>query len=295
MYVLLGANGFLGSYIVEKILSQTEDSVLAVSRQGELLNDSDRLINFSCDISRLDRLDALVEKIKAYGKCKIIDLAFWHNLDTLAENEAEAWQTNITSLSYFLNAIDAFESFYFASTDCVYGEGEANTAFFEDDPLKPISRYGVHKAVAECLVSSRSGNSFRLPYMFGPSKAVGKKHFYDIILENLRSGKTTRLFHDQYRSSLDFDKVASLFVLMAESHDSLKLPPLLNLCGDQSLSKYALGLLLAEKYGFSKDLLLPVSASTFESGPGAARAFNGAMDNTKLKKLLGLDELKIKI
>ncbi len=295
MYLLLGANGFLGSYILDKILSQTEDSVIAVTRKEGFIKSSDRVIPFPCDIGRFEQIDALADRIKTYGKCKVIDLAFWHNLDTLAKNEAEAWHTNITSLSYFLHAIDDFECFFFASTDCVYGEGEENRAFCEEDELEPISRYGVHKAAAECLVSARGGSSFRLPYMFGPSKAVGKKHFYDIILENLKSDKPTELFDDQYRSSLDFDKVASLFVYMAENHASLELPPVLNLCGDLSLSKYDLGLLLAEKYDLPKDLLLPVSAATFKTDPKAARAFNGAMDNSKLKELLGLDELKIKL
>ena len=295
MYVILGANGFLGSYIIEKILSQTVDSVIAVTRKEVSFKTSDRIISFPCDISRPSQIDALAEKIKPYGKCKFIDLAFWHNIDSLAQNENEAWQTNITALSYLLNSIEDFECFFFASTDCVYGEGDEGRAFREDSPLKPISRYGVHTALAECLVEAKGGKSFRLPYMFGPSKAAEKKHFYDVILENLKSGKVSELFHDQYRSSLDFDRVASLLVFMAENFTNLNLPGVLNLCGDESLSKYDLGLLLAEKYGLPKELLEPVSASSFKAGPGATRAFQGAMDNTKLKELLDLDELKINL
>jgi uncharacterized protein YbjT (DUF2867 family) len=53
MYLVIGANGFLGSYIIKAILENTNDSVLAVARNIGAVPDFDaaRVSWKSCDIS----------------------------------------------------------------------------------------------------------------------------------------------------------------------------------------------------------------------------------------------------
>lgn len=293
MYVVLGANGFLGSYIVSAIKQNTTDQVLAVARSIEGKLSNDKVIWFECDITIRKQVDALAEKASQYGPCKFIDLAFWHNIDTVASHPKDAWNTNITALTYLLNKIESPACFFFASTDCVYGEGRPEHRFKESDTLNPISLYGTHKAAAECLVRACGYNVFRLPYMFGPSLSEGKKHFYDVISDSLKQGKPMDLFHDSLRSALDFKTVADLMVRMVENFEQLHPPGVLNLCGDEDLSKYDLGVLLADKLGVTSDLLNAVSSQSLNTAPNAARALNGLMDNSLLKKTLGLSELKI--
>lgn len=295
MYAVFGANGFLGSYLLKSILANTSDQVLAVARSIQGKPASDRVLWFECDITNPDQVDALAKKIGQGEPCKFIDLAFWHHIDTVAKNPKDSWHTNITSLAYLLNTLDNLTCFFFASTDCVYGEGRADTPFKETDPLKPISLYGRHKAAAECLVRAKGYQVLRLPYMFGPSLSPDKKHFYDIIAAELQQNKEVNLFHDSLRSSLDFESVANVFIQLAENFSCLPVPHTLNVCGDDSLSKYDLGVMLAKKLGVPTELVLATSCLNLKTGPRAKRALNGLMDNTLVKSTLGIAALKIKI
>jgi dTDP-4-dehydrorhamnose reductase len=295
MYVVIGANGFLGSYLIKSIIENTADTVIAAARKIEGLPACERVLPVNCDITSVEDVDALAEIIRQGEPCKLIYLAAYHNLDLVAQYPKTAWDINITSLASFINSINNLSCFFFSSTDCVYGEGRPEYRFKECDPLLPISLYGVHKAAAECLVKARGYNVLRLPYMFGPSFSRGKKHFYDVLAEDLTKGKKVNLFYDSLRSSLDFETVADLFVRLAENYPALDLPAVLNLCGDDCLSKYDLGVMLAKKLGAPAELVQSVSSLTLETAPDAARAFNGLMDNSLLKSTLGIPELKIKI
>jgi len=295
MYSVLGASGFLGSYIIKSVLENTDDQILAVARSTQGKPQSGRVRWFECDITNPEQTDALAQTIGQGEPCKIIDLAFWHNIDTVAQYPKDAWHTNITALAALLNKLDNISCFLFASTDCVYGEGSPGQRFKESDPLNPISLYGVHKVAAECLVRARGYHVLRLPYMFGSSLLPHKKHFYDSITDSLKHGKKVDLFKDSLRSSLDFKTVADIIVSMAEPFCSKTIPQTMNLCGDENLSKYDLGVLLAKKLGAPAELVCPVSSSSLETVHNARRALNGLMDNTLLKATLGIGELKIKI
>ena len=51
MYVVVGANGYLGSYVVKNILEKTNENVLALARHFDLWEDEKRVEWKHCDIS----------------------------------------------------------------------------------------------------------------------------------------------------------------------------------------------------------------------------------------------------
>ena len=295
MYAVLGASGFLGSYLVKSILAGTDEDVLAVSRSVINNDYGNRVRFFPCDITNQEQVKALAKAIAEGERCKFIDLAFRHNIDTVDKYPRDSWHTNITSLSVLRNDLENIECFFFASTDCVYGEGNPGQRFKEEDSLRPISLYGTQKAAAECLVRTKGFHVLRLPYMFGPSLVPGKAHFYDVIKKNLAEDKETELFTDSMRSALDFESVADLIVRLTQIGSPENIPQTMNLCGDEALSEYDLGILLAEKLGKNTKLLRPVPSSTLATDINARRALNGLMDNTLLKSFLGIEEIRIKI
>ena len=68
------------------------------------------------------------------------------------------------------------------------------------------------------------------------------------------------------------------------------------MCGDDDLSKYDIGLMIADKFGFDKKLVKPIymndnTGEIFKS----ARALSTLMDNTKVKKILRLDTIKFEL
>lgn len=290
MYVIIGAGGFLGSELIYSVLEKTEDKVLAVARNQKIAkNENDRVEIFTGDLCDFSFLDTLAEKINKNENVKIFWTAACHNIDFVAENPDIARVMNIDIPEYLLKRVTA-EKIFFTSSDTVYGEGGAHL-FKEDDALCPISIYGEQKAYAEKLFISFAGVALRLPLMFSFSKAPSKKHFCDTVAENLLSGKETTLTTGFLRSVLDYKSVADI---MVELSLKAELPDILNIAGDESLSKYQLGLLLSEKLGCDASILVPAE-KWGEFKEGALRADSTLLDNSLLKRILGRGEIKIKI
>lgn len=294
MYVVVGANGYLGSYMIRRILSDTEELVLAVARHtGQ--DYGARVQWVTCDIAKPEDIQRLNEQyLRVNHKNKIIYLAAYHHPDLVEKNPRLAWDINVTALSYFLNTVENVDCFYYPSSDSVYGESFDGYRFKETDSLNPVNRYGHHKCVAETLVTGYGYNVVRYPFLISPSAVPGKMHFYDVIAETIRQGNVMEMFSDSYRSALSFDTAAQLTIHMMETY-SEEYPKVLNVCGDDALSKYDIGLLIADRLGVSRELIKPISV---HSGSGifeAKRASSTLMDNTLLKQIVGVNKIELNL
>ncbi len=291
MYIIIGAGGFLGSELINSVLEKTDDAVLAVARNQNIsCRENDRVEILTGDLGDFCFLDELSDRINKSSDVKIFWTAACHNIDFVAENPEAARHMNIEVPEYLLKRVNNAEKIFFTSSDTVYGEG-GKYLFKEDDKLCPISVYGEQKADAEKIFISFGGVALRLPLMFSFSKSPSKKHFCDKVAENLLSGKETTLTTGFLRSALDYKTVADIMVelsLMAE------LPDVLNVAGDESLSKYQLGLLLSEKLGCDASTLIPAE-KWGEFRQGALRADSALLDNSLLKSILGREEIKINL
>lgn len=294
MYVIVGANGFLGSYLLKNILEKTDENILAVSNVMEDMEESERIKVMLCDVTKQDDVIQLNQKMKEYGACKVIYLAAYHNPDLVEKNPKIAWNVNINALAYFLNTIEPVKCLFYPSTDTVYGEGGIDIHFKESDELKPVNLYGKHKALAEKMIVTYGYNVVRYPFLIGPSLVNNKKHFYDQIVENISCSIPMDMYQDSMRSSLDFNQAAGLMLELIE-HYTADMPQIINVSGDQDLSKYDVGLMLADKVGVSRDLIIPVSVNQNSEIFVTPRASSTLLDNTILKQVLGLEEVKIKL
>ena len=293
MYVVVGANGYLGANFIKNILEATDEAVLAVARhKGQ--DYGPRVSWAECDITHAEDAQALNERwFRKNSDNKVLFLAAYHHPDLVEKNPRLAWDTNVTALSRFLNLAENVSRFYYPSTDSVYGEGGAEYRFKETDELHPVNRYGMQKTVAEKLVTAYGYNVVRFPFLISPSLLPQKKHFYDIIVETLLAGKPFELFADSYRSTLTFDTAARLTVDLMERNEPA--PQIINVCGDDALSKYDVGLMIADKVGVSRDLIVPISVNDQTGIFEAKRAGSTVMDNTLLKETLGLHTVKLEL
>lgn len=292
MYTVIGANGYLGAYMIKNILERTDETVLAVARHiGESQNS--RIHWISCDITKADEVEKLNREY--LSKCcenKIVYLAAYHHPDLVEKNPRIAWDTNVTALARFLNTVENVHCFYYPSSDSVYGESHAEYAFKETDILSPVNRYGRHKCIAETLVTGYGYNVVRFPFLIAPSLVPEKKHFYDIIVDTITQGKTMEMFSDSYRSTLNFDTAAQLTIRMMEEYRD-EYPKVLNVCGDDALSKYDIGLMIADSVGASRELIRPISINNGANIFEVKRATSTLMDNSLIKNILNLAEIKL--
>lgn len=293
MYVVVGANGFLGSYIIKNILESTEQNIIAIARNIDSEENTKRITWISCDISDFNSVAELSDTLnKTKQKLKIVYLAAYHNPDLVEKNPKIAWNINITSLSYFINCIDNVDCFFYPSTDSVYGQSMDGYHFRESDALNPVNTYGKQKVVAEKLVIAYGYNVVRYPFLIAPSLSSKKLHFCDEIIKKLNNNCEITMFADSYRSTINFDEAAAILVYLMENYLNTY-PKILNICGDNDLSKYDVGIMLADKLSKPHDLVIPISMTDNNNIFTAQRATSTLMDNTEIKKIIGRKEIKL--
>ena len=292
MYLIIGGSGFLGHYTVKNILEKTQERIVATYFPEKPSLEAERLTWVECNVKEQKDIDFLNEQYASENP-KIIYLAAYPSPDFCENNPVEAWNLNVTALANFVNQIKTPKCLYFASTDVVYGEGKFGQKYTEETPYNPTNNYGRHKMLGEQLVLAKGFNVFRLPLMTNKSLIDGKKHFFDIICETLSSGQEMEMFTDFYRSTLSFNQCAGFVVSLAEKycgeHDKI-----VNIASDEPINKYEMALKIADKFGYDKNLIKPVTMA--ESGIlSAKRSPYTAMDNSKLKKLLDIEKIELEI
>jgi len=291
MYLIVGANGFLGSYLIKNILEKTDDKILATDLTCPQ-PENPRIEWTKCDITSDADLQELYNKTKD-EKLKVLFLAAYHHPDLVLKNPQIAWNVNIVALAKFLGLFDNIATMYYPSTEVVYGEMK-DKPFTEDAPLNPVSRYGELKTVAERMVNVAGFNVVRFPVLMGPSLLVGKKHFYDEIVETVKNGGTMQMFSDQLRSMIDFDTAAKTVIALVENENARQYK-IVNVSGDEALSKYELGRRICASNGLDESKIEAISMDGDNKIFTAKRAKSTLLNNSLVKQILGLTELKIKL
>lgn len=289
MYVIIGAGGFLGGYVLQAILEKTTDMVIATARTTVGHMDSERVAWIELNIQSEQSTKKFISTIEKYQSVKIIYLAAYHHPELVEKNKQLAWDINVTALSRFVNATYFADSLYYASTDCVYGNSVNGYHFKENDPCHPVNFYGHNKCAAEAIVIHAGRNVVRFPFLISPS-LVNKKHFYDEIVDQVKRGQPVEMFNDSYRSSLGFDRAAELWIELINQHDA---HPIINICGDKDLSKYDVGLMIAEREHIDTSLIVPTLSNQSAVWIQTTRARSTLMDNSLLKKILKLKTIDI--
>ena len=290
MYCIIGANGYLGAYIRKAVLEDTDEDLICVDRLIPETENEKRVSWVNCDITDREAVDSLTEELRNNSDLKIVYLAAYHNPDLVQANPQLAWNINVTSLSYFINKAYFAKEIYYPSTDSVYGESIDFYHFKEGDPLNPVNIYGHNKCAAEAIMVHSGRNVVRFPFLISPSLA-GKPHFYDRIVESLKNGKPFEMYQDSYRSSLSFENAARQTIMLMEKGNRHSI---VNVCGDKDLSKYDVGLLLAQRENLDPDLIVPVNMGEITvEGFVTKRATSTLMDNSLLKEILDLEYVDI--
>lgn len=292
MFLVVGASGFLGSYLIKAILEDTVDKIMAVDLNIEGRKSNDRVEWIECNIVKDCDLESLNNRLLNNNAVDVIYLAAYHHPDAVKKNPKLAWNINITSLSKFLNTIENIRSFFYASTEMVYGAGRMDTLLTEDSKLAPVNIYGIHKMVAESLVTGYGYNVVRFPFLIGPCLIEGKKHFYDVIVETILEGKTIEMFQDAYKTALDFNTASKTLIKLIINY-SENMPPIINISGDEILSKYDIGIRIAQKYKCPEKLIIPISMNEDNKIFTEKRADCTLLDNTLVKKVLNVEELRL--
>lgn len=286
--ILIVGCGFLGSHLLKYASTQTDDNIIATIRDFDNIPIPNAAEYIKCDITDIQSLSTLAHKC-GNKPLTVFYFAACHNVDYVYEHPDKAKEINIDALNNFFDIIPNIKKFFFASTDCVYGEGiNMCSKFSETSPLLPINEYGRQKAEAEQIVLSKGFTVLRLPFMLGPS-LTSKPHFYDNICDKLINGNSIEMIDGMTRSVLSYEQTAELIYSLSVLPNAI--PQIINVCSDSELSKYDIGLILAKNLNVSSDLVKSISENDGRKFFKDTRALYAAMDNYLLKNLLNIENI----
>ena len=85
VYLIVGANGFIGSYMVKNILERTDKKILACGHNIEQEKNSERVEWIECDVTKQQDIEKVKLKCNEYEEVKILYLAAYHLPDLVKE------------------------------------------------------------------------------------------------------------------------------------------------------------------------------------------------------------------
>lgn len=155
--------------------------------------------------------------------------------------------------------------FVFVSTDLVF-DGR-RPPYAEDRRVNPLSHYARQKAAAERFVLENYPQALvcRLPLLIGVSPRKGH-NFSHQMLAAIRRGTPLTLFEDEFRTPVDVQSAAEGLLAMLGRATGI-----VHLGGRTRVSRYELGLLMADTMQRDPHMLRPVRVESFPSADLRAR------------------------
>ena len=194
-------------------------------------------------------------------------------------NPLLAQQVNVES-TRILCDIAGETPVWFLSTDLVF---DGNTgAYAETAEVNPLTCYGRTKVDAERHVLAHPHNAvFRLSLNGGRSP-TGDRGFNEEFRRTVDSGKTMKLFVDEFRCPAAADMTAN--VLWKLTHFDELPRGIFHLCGGERLSRLQIGRLLLRRWGKDESILQPGFLRDYQGPP---RSADTSMTCSRIEALLG--------
>jgi dTDP-4-dehydrorhamnose reductase len=169
--------------------------------------------------------------------------------------------------------------FVHISTDHLFDD--RRTLFSESDRPAPLNVYGSTKAAGERAVFDAAPEALVIRTNFFGWGTSYRRSFTDSILSALRGGVRPMLFDDVYFTPILIDRLVEVVHQLVDLQGS----GLYHVVGDERLTKYDFGLLVAREFGLDETL---VQRGRFADRPElAARPREMGLSNAKLRSAIG--------
>jgi dTDP-4-dehydrorhamnose reductase len=165
------------------------------------------------------------------------------------------------------------------STDAVFDGTRGN--YSEADVPHPLNVYAETKLAGEQAALEGNPLAIAARVNFYGWSASGTRSLAEFFFNNLEAGKPFNGFEDVFTCPLQVNQLGEVLLEMLEKG----LSGLYHVVSSQQSSKYALGVALAEKFGFDPALIQPISVK--DAGLSAVRSPNLTLNTGKLAEALG--------
>jgi nucleoside-diphosphate-sugar epimerase len=221
--LITGGAGYLGSVIVDKLLSVGYGVIVL----DKLLFNQTSLLQYTSnpnfkfiygDVRNEELLEKLCNEVDI-----IIPLAAIVGFPACASDPQLAKEINFNQISNIVK-FAKHKKILYPNTNSGYGIGEGQTECTEESPLNPISVYGQTKCDAEnFLRANTSAITFRLATVFGVSPRMRTDLLVNDFTYKAITDKYIVVFEKSFkRNFIHIEDVASAFLFMLQNYDKYK-------------------------------------------------------------------------
>ncbi len=238
---LTGASGLVGSRIVELLNNEFQFISLP---QGQF------------DITNKDQVNNRLKDLN-FDIC--LHLAAYTNVDDAEVNQQLAYKINVEGTKNVFELVSKKnKKFIYVSTGFVF-DGE-NPPYDENSKPNPLSVYAKTKWQGEEIVKNK-GMIVRIEYPYRAEYQL-KLDFVASIKKLLLRGQTIKMVTDTLVTPTFIDDIAFSLKHLLQNFA----PDIYHLVGEDSLSPYNAGLIIAKIFNLNGDLILPVTAYEYFMG-----------------------------
>ncbi len=226
-FVVTGGAGFIGSHLVELLLSQGHSVVVVDNLSTGRLEFLSGVLNEpGLELVRDDLRDPEVASRSVRGADAVFHLAANPEVRIGSQDPASIYEQNVLVTFNVLEAMRAHgvRVIGFASSSTVYGDARVLPTPEDYSPLEPISVYGASKLAGEAMLSGYAHTfgwtavSFRLANVVGPRLTHGVIH--DFVQKLRRNPAELEVLGDgtQSKSYVHVkDAVGAMYHLLTEA------------------------------------------------------------------------------
>jgi dTDP-4-dehydrorhamnose reductase len=252
----------------------TTEVILGIHRMERLLA-ATQPIRFDLDSSA-----QFLALLKEMRPAVVVHAAGSASVDECEINPSGAYRDNVQlAINVARAARQASVALIHISTDHLFSGNQSWLK--ENSQPGPLNVYGATKLEAEQLVRAEHPGTLIVRTNFFGWAPAGRRSISDWIIQGLRTGHTLDLFEDVFFTPILIEELArSAHELLAKGASGI-----VNLSGDERVSKYDFGIRLAEHFGLRTDL---IRRSTLARAKLVApRPLEMSLDNGYASELLG--------
>ena len=232
--LIVGASGFIGNRLFKKLIDNPNYEI-----KGTSLNSQNDIFE-TLDINNLEQTNILLNK---FNPEIIIWCAGNKNLSETEESLKNTINVNFESIKGIEDYLNKFSSthFIFLSSDYIFDGIKGN--FKVNDKANPKTFYGISKLMAEQYIKKK----FPLFSIVRTSAVIGKGSvFFDWLNNCVINKKKISLYTNNFTPTpLDF------LIRQIEYLFEKKTSGTYNICGNKTLSRYDIGLIISKYYGIN--------------------------------------------
>lgn len=242
--MIFGISSFLGKKLLS-ILTRDNNYIIGTYCNNNTKRSNDIKVN-------LLEYDKIIDLLENYCPDVIIYCAALSSIQECEKNKNTAMMLNsVTPINIAMWCEENKKTIVYISSECVYDGNQ--DFYFETSQCIPVNFYGTTKLISEIAIKNIFKNFIivRLPLLYGYNDPSDKDTIVKVILNSLLENKSISLDNSRIKYPILIDDVANAIKYLIYNRRY----GIYNFSSEKPLSKYDMGIIIAEYLGKNKCLI----------------------------------------